>query len=571
MKMSKLFVQTLREFPQDAEAISHKMLVRAGYIKKLANGVYSYLPLMKRVISKVEQIAREELNAAGAQELLMPFVQPAELWQKSGRWQVYGKELLRMKDRHDVELCLGPTHEEVITSIADGILTSYKQLPVNLYQFQLKFRDEIRPRFGLLRGREFIMKDGYSFHTSQESLDEEYQNMWRAYKKIFERCGLETKAVQSDSGAIGGKVSHEFMVLTETQTGEDDVFYCKECDYSANSNHATSVLNEEFTTTRFEKEEVVDTPNVRTIKELAEFFNVNENNILKSVLYIVDSKPVMVMIRGDKEVEETKLLNAVCGLEIRKATEDEAKELTGSEVGFLSCIGIDKTKVKVLYDLSAKNMKNFIVGINEVDKHMVGRNFKEEHEFIDLSLVKEGEKCPKCGKPLYITRGIEVGNIFQLGTKYSKPMNATYTDEKGENKPFIMGCYGIGITRTAAAAIEKHHDDFGIIWPLAIAPYHCVVVPVNIQEEEQKNIAQEIYEKLQKNGVEVVLDDRADRAGVKFKDADLIGFPYRITVGKTIKDGLVEFKTRATGEVITITPEEAILKITNAVNELKEN
>lgn len=570
MKMSKLFVQTLRDFPGDAEAISHKMLVRAGYIKKLANGIYSYLPLMKRVISKVEQIAREELNKAGAQELSMPFVQPAELWQKSGRWQVYGKELLRMKDRHDVELCLGPTHEEVITSIADGILTSYKQLPVNLYQFQLKFRDEIRPRFGLLRGREFIMKDGYSFHTSQESLDKEYQNMWQAYKRIFERCGLDTKPVQSDSGAIGGKVSHEFMVLTETQTGEDDVFYCKDCDYSANSNHAISVLNDEITTTRFEKEEIVDTPNVRTIKDLAEFLNIEENNILKSVLYIVDSKPVMVMIRGDKEVEETKLLNAVQGLEIRKATEEEAKEITGSEAGFLSCFGLED-KIKVLFDLSAKGMKNFTVGINEPHKHMVGRNYKKEHEFIDLSLVKAGEKCPKCGKPLYITRGIEVGNIFQLGTKYSKPMNATYTDENGQNQPFIMGCYGIGITRTAAAAIEKHHDDFGIIWPLAIAPYHCVVVPVNIQEEDQNKIAVEIYEKLQSKGVEVVLDDRNDRAGVKFKDADLIGFPYRITVGKTVKDGLVEFKTRATGETITITPDEAVNKIADEVAKLKEN
>ena len=321
--MSKLFVQTLRDFPQDADAMSHKLLVRAGYIKKIANGIYSYLPLMQRVLKKVEQITREELNKAGAQELLMPFVQPAELWQKSGRWGAYGKELLRMKDRHDVELCLGPTHEEVITYIADGILTSYRQLPVNLYQFQLKFRDEIRPRFGLLRGREFIMKDGYSFHTSQKSLEEEYENMAKAYKRIFERCGLDTKMVQSDSGAIGGKVSHEFMVLTKTQTGEDDVFYCQNCDYSANSNHAVSILDDEITTTAFNKEEEIHTPNVKTIKDLAEFLNVKENNILKSVMYIVDSKPVMVMIRGDKEVEETKLLNVTGGLEIRKATDDE--------------------------------------------------------------------------------------------------------------------------------------------------------------------------------------------------------------------------------------------------------
>lgn len=570
MKMSKLFVQTLRDFPQDAEAISHKLLVRAGYIKKLTNGIYSYLPLMKRVISKVEQITREELNKAGAQELLMPFVQPAELWQKSGRWQVYGKELLRMKDRHDTELCLGPTHEEVITFIADGILNSYKQLPINLYQFQLKFRDEIRPRFGLLRGREFIMKDGYSFHTSQESLDEEYKNMWRAYKRIFDRCGLETKPVQSDSGAIGGKVSHEFMVLTETQTGEDDVFYCKNCDYSANSNHSTSILNEIETTTNFVEEKTVDTPNVKTIKDLAEFLNINENNILKSVFYIVDSKPVMVMIRGDKEVEETKLLNAVGGLEIRKATEHETNEYTGSKAGFLSFIGLED-KIKIIFDLSAKGMKNFVIGANEPDKHIVGYNFKSTPNFVDVSLVKAGELCPNCHKPLFITRGIEVGNIFQLGTKYSKPMNATYTDENGENKPFIMGCYGIGITRTAAAAIEKHHDDFGIIWPLAIAPYHCIVVPVNIQEEEQKKVAFEIYEKLQKEGVEVVIDDRDDRAGVKFKDADLIGFPYRITVGKTIKDGLVEFKTRQTGEMVTMTPDEAVQKIAEEVKKLKVN
>ncbi|MCD8024107.1 MAG: proline--tRNA ligase [Candidatus Gastranaerophilales bacterium] len=567
MKMSKLFVQTLRDFPADAEAISHKFLLRAGYIKKLANGIYSYLPLMKRVLLKIEQISREELNKSGAQELLMPFVQPAELWQKSGRYNAYGKELLRLKDRHDVELCLAPTHEEVITSVADGILTSYRQLPINLYHFQLKFRDEIRPRFGLLRGREFIMKDGYSFHATKESLDIEYKNMWKTYERIFKRCGLETKAVQSDSGAIGGKVSHEFMVLTDTQSGEDNVFYCKECTYSANSNHAVSKLPVENTTTRFIKEEIVDTPNIRTIEELTKFLNVEENNILKSVLYIADSKPVMVMIRGDKEVEETKLLNAVFAREIRKATEDEAKEITGSEAGFLSYIGIED-KIKVVFDISSKGMKNFVAGANIPHKHIAGHNFEKEYDFVDVSLVKEGEKCPVCGKPLYVTKGIEVGNIFQLGTKYSEPMNACYTDENGQNRPFIMGCYGIGITRTAAAAVEKHHDDYGIIWPLAIAPYHCVIVPVNIQEQEQKTVALEIYEKLLNKGVEVVLDDRDDRAGVKFKDADLIGFPFRITVGKTIKDGLVEFKTRSNGEVITISPDEAIEKIVGAVREL---
>ncbi len=570
MKMSKLFVQTLRDFPQDAEAMSHKLLVRAGYIKKLANGIYTYLPLMNRVISKIEQITREELNKAGAQELSMPFVQPAELWKRSGRWGAYGKELLRMKDRHDVELCLGPTHEEVITSVVDGIVTSYRQLPLNLYQFQLKFRDEIRPRFGLLRSREFIMKDGYSFHGSQESLDEEYQNMWRAYKRIFERCGLETKAVQSDSGAIGGKVSHEFMVLTETQTGEDDVFYCKHCDYSANSNHCTSILNDEITTTRFDKEELIDTPNVKTIKDLAEFLKVSENNILKSVLYIADSKPVMVMIRGDKEVEETKLLNVLCANEIRPATDDEVLEYTCCVPGFVTCFGLEN-KIKILYDKSIAGMKNFVTGANIKDKHKVGVNFKSDLNFVDVSLSKAGEKCPVCGQPLFVTRGIEVGNIFQLGTKYSEPMNVCYTDEKGENKPFIMGCYGIGITRTASAAIEKHHDEYGIIWPLAIAPYHCVVVPVNIQEPDQKEAAYTIYEKLQKNGVEVVLDDRDDRAGVKFKDSDLIGFPFRITVGKAIKEGKVEFKMRSSKEFDVITIEEAIKRVTEEVLKLNED
>ncbi len=561
MKMSKLFVQTLRDFPNDAEAISHKLLVRAGYIKKLTSGIYSYLPLMQRVLTKINKIVREEMNAAGAQELLMPFVQPAELWLKSGRWEVYGKELARLNDRHGNQMCLAPTHEEVVTSVVSGILSSYKQLPVNLYHIQTKFRDEIRPRFGLLRGREFIMKDAYSFHSSQESLEEEYENMARAYTRIFKRCGLETKMVQSDSGAIGGNVSHEFMVLTSTQSGEDDVFYCEDCDYAANSNHAVSKLQREVTDGAefgYGEEKIVDTPNVKTIEELAKFLKIKSDCILKAVLYIADSKPVLVMIRGDKEVEETKLLNIVNALEIRSATNEEALEYLGCEVGYLSYLNVDRNKVKVIFDNSAKGMKNFVLGANEPHKHIVGYNFKEENEFCDVSLVKEGEYCPCCGSPLKITRGIEVGNIFQLGTKYSKPMGATYTDEKGEDKPFIMGCYGIGITRTAAAAIEKYHDDFGIVWPKEIAPYHVDIVPVNADDNEQMEVAQKLYDKLCALNIEVVLDDRADRAGVKFKDSELIGFPYRITVGKTIKEGLVEFKHRKTGEVEKLTPDEAI-------------
>ena len=563
MRMSKLFVQTLREFPNDAEAISHKLLVRAGYIKKLTSGIYSYLPLMQRVLAKISQIIREEMNSAGAQELLMPFVQPSEVWQKSGRWEVYGKELARFSDRHGNQMCLAPTHEEVITSVVSGTFTSYKQLPINLYQIQTKFRDEIRPRFGLLRGREFIMKDAYSFHTSQESLDKEYQNMAAAYKRIFERCGLETKMVQSDSGAIGGNVSHEFMVLTSTQTGENDVFYCENCDYSANSNHAVSNLLKVQTDGAkygYDKEQKLDTPNVKTIDELAKFLNITPDCILKSVLYIADSKPVLVMIRGDKEVEETKLLNAVNAIEIRPATSDEAYEYLGCEVGYLSFLNVDKNKVKIIFDKSAQGMKNFVIGANEPHKHIVGYNFAQTPDFVDVSLVKEGELCPYCNKPLKVTRGIEVGNIFQLGTKYSKPMNATYTDENGEDKPFIMGCYGIGVTRTAAAAIERYHDDFGIVWPKEIAPYHVDVVPVNTEDEEQMQVALEIYNKLLNMGVEVVIDDRADRAGVKFKDSELIGFPYRITAGKTIKEGLVEFKCRKTGNVEKLTMDEAVEK-----------
>ena len=566
MKMSKLFVQTLREFPNDAEAISHKLLVRAGFIKKLANGIYTYMPLAQRVLTKISNIVREEMNATGAQELLMPFVQPAEVWQKSGRWQVYGRELLRCKDRHDNDMCLAPTHEEVITTVVSEVINSYKQLPLNVYQIQSKFRDEIRPRFGLLRGREFIMKDAYSFHTSQEDLEREYEVMAKAYTNIFKRCGLETKAVQSDSGAIGGSVSHEYMVLTDTAVGENDVFYCDCCDYSANSNHAISILPIEATDGGFSEEKVVDTPNTKTIEDLAKFLGIESNCILKAVAYIYDSKPAIAMIRGDKEIEETKLMNALCALEIRPMEEAEVREFLNSEAGFISYRNVDKTKVKVLFDKTAQNMKNFVIGANEKDKHIVGANLEDGIEFVDISLVKEGEYCPVCKKPLKVTRGIEVGNIFQLGTKYSAPMNACYTDENGKLNPYIMGCYGIGVSRTMAAAIERYHDDFGIVWPMEIAPYHVDVVAVDVNNEEQLKVATQIYEELISLGIEAVLDDRADRAGVKFKDADLIGFPIRITVGKSLSEGLVEFKTRCDGIMEKITVSEAVKKACELVN-----
>ena len=554
MKMSNLFVQTLREFPSDAEVISHKMLARAGYIKKLTSGVYSYLPLMWRVLQKVENIVREEMNSAGAQELSMPFVQPKELWIESGRWEVYGKELMRMKDRHNREMCLGPTHEEIITSIARDILKSYKQLPTNLYQIQLKFRDEVRPRFGLLRGREFIMKDGYSFGTSQEELEKEYENMAQAYNKIFKRCGLNTKMVQSDSGAIGGSVSHEFMVITDTDAGENDVFYCDDCDYSANSNHAVSTLPPAVVDGKeyFNKTEIIDTPNTHSIDELSAFLKIPSTLILKSLVYIVDKKPVIALIRADKTVEETKLMNAVGGIDIRIATSAEIQELMEQQ-GFNAVAGFIGPKgmknITIIADYTIKDMKNFVVGINETDKHQVGANLEDlgldEIKYEDIRLVEAGELCPQCGKPLKVTRGIEVGNIFQLGTKYSKPMNAVYLDADGKTKPYIMGCYGIGISRTAAAAVEAHHDDWGIKWPLAIAPYHVTIVPVSTKDELQMTTANKIYEELLANGGEAVIDDRDERPGVKFKDADLIGFPFRITVGKTITEGNVEFVTRA--------------------------
>ncbi len=577
MKMSKLFVQTLREFPSDAEVISHKMLARAGYIRKLTSGVYNYLPLMWRVLKKIENIVRDEMDKAGAQELLMPFVQPKELWIESGRWEAYGKELMRLKDRHNREMCLGPTHEEIITAIARDVLKSYKQLPTNLYQIQSKFRDEVRPRFGLLRGREFIMKDAYSFGTSQEELEKEYENMAQAYRNIFKRCGLETKMVQSDSGAIGGNVSHEFMVITTTDAGENDVFYCDDCDYAANSNHAVSNLPEAVIDGKeyFKETKVVDTPNTHSIEELSEFLKIPSTLILKSLVYIIDKKPVLALIRADKAVEETKLLNAVGGIEIRIATSGEIEEIM-KENGFNAIpgfIGPKGMKLTIIADNTVKNMKNFVVGINQNDVHMVGANLSDlgidELKYEDLRLVEAGEYCPQCGRPLKVTRGIEVGNIFQLGTKYSKPMNAVYSDVDGKLKPYIMGCYGIGISRTAAAAVEAHHDEHGIKWPLAIAPYHVVIVPVSTKDELQMSTAEKMYKELLDNGIEAVLDDRDERAGVKFKDADLVGFPYRITVGKTITEGNVEFVTRQTNEKTTMKPDEAVKTVIEAVKNIK--
>lgn len=573
MKMSKLFVQTLREDPSDAEVISHKLLVRAGYIRKLTSGVYNYLPLMWRVLKKIENIVRDEMDKAGAQELLMPFVQPKELWEESGRWEVYGRELMRLKDRHDREMCLGPTHEEIITAVARDGLKSYKQLPVNLYQIQSKFRDEIRPRFGLLRGREFIMKDAYSFDIDEAGLDKEYENMAQAYKNIFKRCGLETKAVQSDSGAIGGNVSHEFMVITDTDAGENDVFYCNSCDYAANSNHAVSNLADALVDGKdyFSEKKIIDTPNTHSIDELSEFLKIPDTLILKSLVYIVDKKPVIALIRADRQVEETKLMNAAGGIDIRIASSAEIAELMAEKgfdavPGFIGPFGMKD--VPIIADETVKDLKNFVVGINQTDKHLVGANLADldcNIKYADIRLAEKGDFCPQCGKPLQVTRGIEVGNIFKLGTKYSKPMNAVYTDINGKTHPYVMGCYGIGISRTAAAAVEAHYDEYGIKWPVAIAPYHVVIVPVIIADELQMSVATKMYEELKNAGIEVVLDDRDERAGVKFKDADLIGFPYRVTVGKTIQEGFVEYKVRETGEQEKYTPDDAVANLIKSI------
>jgi prolyl-tRNA synthetase len=563
MRMSKLLAPTLRENPAEAEVVSHQLLVRAGYIRRLANGVYNYLPLMWRVLRKVEQIVREEMDRAGAQELLMPILQPAEVWQSSGRWEVYGDLMMRVKDRHDRWYGLAPTAEEVITDIATKEVRSYRQLPVNLYQIQTKYRDEIRPRFGLLRGREFIMKDAYSFHSSQEDLDREYQVMADAYTRIFERCGLETRMVRSDSGAIGGSVSHEFMVLTriaegEQESGENDVFYCSRCEYAANAERAESILSEVNTVGEYLKAEVIDTPNAFTIEDLHNKFKIRPEVIVKALVYLVDERqPVMALIRGDLEVNEVKLLNAFAGNEIRLATEEEIQRLTGSVKGFVGPYKLSEaqcSQIKFIADPSVLVLKNFAIAINERDKHMVGANWDDANVYrpereMDIRLSRVGDFCPECQSgQLEMTRGIEVGNIFQLGTKYSSSMSATYTDEDGTEKPFIMGCYGIGVSRTAAAAIERFHDKFGIIWPMAIAPYQVVVVPVNVQEPVQMQLGLQVYEQLQTAGIEVVLDDRDERAGVKFKDADLIGFPIRITAGKKAGEGLLEVKLRDQSE-----------------------
>lgn len=564
MRMSKMYMPTLREVPSEAEIPSHKLLVKAGMIRKLVSGVYSYLPLGYRVIRKIEKIVREEMDRAGSQELLMSAIQPAELWQASGRWDNFGPEMFKLKDRNDRKFCLGPTHEEYFTNLIKDEIKSYKQLPLNLYQIQTKYRDEKRPRFGLIRGREFIMKDAYSFDKDEEGLKEAYLNMWTAYEKVFDRLKLRYKVVEGDSGTMGGSDSHEFMAMSEV--GESLVAYCDSCDYAATDEKAKVVYELEVKDEDELQMEKIHTPNVGTIEELAEFLGICANNFVKSLIYKYEDEIIVVMIPGDRELNIIKLCNSlgIAEHELELADAETVEEITGAKVGFAGPIGLKK-KVRLILDSRVTKMKNFVVGANETDYHIknvnYGRDFTGE-VVEDLLVIKQGDRCPNCGAILKLDRGIEVGNIFQLGTKYSKSLGATFLDENGKEKPFVMGSYGIGVTRSMSAIIEQNHDENGIIWPLVVAPYHVIITVINTKKEEQMALGEKLYSELEDAGLEVLLDDRKERAGVKFNDRDLIGIPIRITVGKKAPENIVEYSLRkSSNERVEISIDEIIERI----------
>ncbi|MBQ8697570.1 MAG: proline--tRNA ligase [Schwartzia sp.] len=567
MRTSQLYAPTLREVPAEAEVVSHKLMLRAGMIRKAAGGLYTYLPLAWRTIRKIEQIIREEMDAAGGQEIAMPIVQPSELWKETGRWEVYGDEMFRVNDRHGREFCLGPTHEEMVTSIVRDEVRSYKQLPLLLYQIQNKYRDEIRPRFGLMRGREFIMKDLYSFDKDEEGMRVSYKKMYDAYTNVFTRCGLKFRPVEADNGAIGGGGSHEFTVLADA--GESSIAYCEKCDYAASDEKA------ELKVVRAETEEMlplekVATPGTKTIALLADYLNIPVEKTIKAVAYQTEKdEVVLAFVRGDHEVNEVKVLNAVGAIALRMADETAIRAV-GGEPGFMSPIGIRKG-AKIVVDATVMEMVNAVAGANEKDAHY--KNVSPKRDFgeplvTDIRLVQEGDPCPHCGAPLKMTRGIEAGQVFMLGTKYSQALHATFLDESGKEQPLVMGCYGIGVGRTMAAAIEQNNDKDGIIWPRSIAPFEAVVVPVNAKVPEQLRLAEKIYGELKAAGVDVLLDDRKERAGVKFKDCDLIGYPLRITVGpKAVEEGRIELRVRKTGEVFVEASEAYLAK----ARELLEN
>ncbi len=550
MRFSQSLIVTRRDAPADAETISHQLMVRAGFIRKLASGIYTYLPLCLRTLRKIEQIIREELNAAGAQELLMPVVMPASLWKESERWDFYGKELLRFKDRKDNDFCLGPTHEEAITDLVRNDVKSYRQLPLNLYQIQTKFRDEIRPRFGLMRGREFIMKDGYSFDANEETARVTYQKMYDAYMRIFERCGLEFRPVDAMTGAIGGSLSHEFQVLAET--GEDPILASSETDYAANIEKAPldPTVDLESVSMESGRNEKVETPKLTSVEEVASFLGVGQDGLVKTLVFETDAGPIAALVRGDQELVEEKL-KLVSGVEQLVMASEKTIHDIGSAVGFTGPLGL---KIPVYADYGVAAMKDFVVGANERDVHLKNVNLGdfEVKGFFDLRRAVAGDPCPEGG--VYEGfRGIEVGHVFYLGDKYSRSMKAVFLDEQGKEQYMVMGCYGIGVGRTAAAAIEQNHDESGIIWPRSIAPYEVVLISLKVEDAEVARVSKELYQRLQTAGVEIIWDDRKESPGVKFKDADLIGFPFQIVVGvRGLQDKQVEIKNRQTGEKVSV-------------------
>lgn len=564
MRFSKYYVKTLKENPKEAEIESHKLLLRSGMIKKLASGVYSYLPLGYKTLRKVENIVREEMEKAGALELHMPVLQPAELWKESGRWDVMGEEMMRLKDRHMRDFVLGPTHEEVITDIIRNDIFSYKSLPVNLYQIQTKFRDERRPRFGLMRGREFLMKDGYSFSTTKEGLDVEFENMKKAYSNIFKRCGLDFRIVDADSGAIGGSGSNEFHVIANS--GEDELIFCDNCHYGANVEKATNTIVDQVVE---EPKEVklVDTPDAGTIDEVCKFLNADVKQSVKSLVYkdLGTDELYLVIIRGDFEANEVKVKNAIGAIDIVMATEEDIKE-AGLFKGYIGPYNLKENNkdIKIIADTSVVDIPNQVVGGNKENSHYINVNYGRDYTadmVLDLRTVREGDTCSICGKPLRVARGIECGHIFKLGTKYSESMGAKVLDENGKSVVLEMGCYGIGIGRTMAAAIEQNNDENGIIWSSNIAPFVVDVIVANMKNEDQSKLGDELYNLLQENGIETIYDDRKERAGFKFKDADLIGFPFKLVCGKKSSEGIAELKIRRTGETIEVKKDEVVNKI----------
>ena len=566
MKASRMLISTLKETPNEAVISSHILLLRAGMIRKLVAGVYNYLPLGLRTLTKIENIIREEMDKAGGLEILSSAMQPKELWEESGRWQKYGPELMRFKDRHDREFCLGPTHEEIFTDLVRNQIRSKKNLPINIYQIQTKYRDEFRPRFGLMRGREFIMKDAYSFDTSYEGLDESYKIMHQTYCNIFDRLNLKYQIVLADTGAIGGSGSHQFMALSDI--GESDIIYCSTCKYAADQEKAESnpsLVN--YNDSMLDIEEV-ETINKKTIEEVSSYLEVESNRVVKSIVYknLVDNSLVVVLVRGDKDVNEIKVINElnIAEHELVLASYDDILTLNSVE-GFVGPVGFKD--VRLLVDEEVTLLRNFVVGANKKNYHLKNVNYKRDFEGTVGKFRKtiENDICPICGQPLSLERGIEVGQIFKLGTKYSEPMNCTFQDDDGKVKPMVMGCYGIGVTRTMSAIIEQNHDDFGIIWPLNVAPYHSVIVPINYQDEAMKELSDKIHDELVNAKVEVVLDDRSAKAGFKFKDWELIGIPYQIVVGKRASEGIVEFKDRRTLEKTEMPYKEAIELIVNKV------